>query len=174
MIFLRDNDSQAIRISTNTKTIFEMKFISDEFVCIISTDDKILVTKQLDQSFYDNLSSFMENRYVFNNQINKKTPTKLVWLSDQSGDLSNINETNLMNRLVIEKQDDNFLIYYQNPFFQSMGIKKASHLIAFSPGGNGYWSKNLETGISLQTEIVKMFKNILNNKTISSKRKELK
>ena len=88
-MFIRDNDTKTIKITKNTKTILEMKFISDEFVCIISTDDKIVITEDIDKSFYDSLSSFMENRYVFNNTISKKTPDKLIWLSDQHGDISN-------------------------------------------------------------------------------------
>lgn len=173
MFITRNEEEGIIKLHDNNKCIFELKYVSDELVCTISTDDKIVITKELDPYFYEYLSKFMENRYLFDNDINKKTDTQLVWLSDQSGDLSNPNVTNLINRLVIEKDDDKFLISYHNPFFQLMGIKKASHFIAFSPGGNGNYSKNIETGQTLQTEFALMFRNILIKKKIEEKRKNL-
>ena len=172
MFISRSEEDGVLRVHDNYKIVLEMKFISDEFVCIINTDDKIEITKELDECFYEYLSRFMENRYLFNTPYSSKTPDKLVWLSDQCFNTDNPSEVNLANRLVIEKSENGFNISYQNPFFQSLGIKKASHLIAFSPDGNGHWSKNIETDLTLQTEFVIMVNNILRKKEIKEKRKE--
>lgn len=173
MLVYRCEDEKAIKINNNNNCILEMKFISDEFVVIINTDDKITITKELDPYFYNHLSRFMENRYIFNNPYSSKTPTKLVWLSDQYIDVDKPNGYDLVNRLVIEKVDDSFQIYYYNPFFKQLGIKKASHLIAFSPAGNGNNSKNIETERDLQTEFVSMVQDIFYKKEIPEKKKNL-
>ena len=46
--------------------------------------------------------------------------------------------------------------------------------VSFAPAGNGFTSQNLDTGFSLQGDIITVFNNTLDNKLIKSKKRTIK
>lgn len=80
---------------------------------------------------------------------------------EQYCDIEDENSTNMVNRLIIEKTDNKIKLSYENPFFKKFNIRKCDNVIAFSPCGNGFYSKNINTGLSFQDDIIMTFYKIL-------------
>ena len=151
--------SDSIIINNNDKTL-EMKFISDEFVWLLNTDE-IIIDYNIGM-FYEELNAVMNNDYIFDGNIPcYKDKNKLVWLSDQYCDVSDEESLSRVNRLIIERKGSSFLIKIYNPFFEENNIKRSYYVISFSPLFNGYYSRNIESGLSLQDDFCLMYQNIL-------------
>ena len=75
------------------------------------------------------------------------------------------NECDFVSRLIIKYVNGEFCIYSSNPFFEKLGISN-DRIVSFSPAGNGFWSKNLQTGKTLQDDTIEMFYNTLKQKII--------
>lgn len=145
---------------SDKKNILEMKFIADEFVWILNSNEIIISSK--DEIFYEELNNIMNNSYVFQDGIpSYKDNNKLIWLSDCYCDIEDKESLSRINRLVIERRYDYFLIKVYNPFFESVGIKKIYNVISFSPLFNGYYSGNINSGFSLQDDFCLMYQKIL-------------
>ena len=149
-----------VEIFNNDDLVIEMFFIADEFVWIINSNN-IVIDK--DNEFYNYISRIMNNNYVFQSGIpSMKSDFVLVWLSDQYCDIENSDELDRINRLVIEKYEDYFIIRVVNPFLEKMNINRKNYMISFSPLFNGYFSKNVDSGLSLQDDFCIMYQNIRN------------
>ena len=149
-----------VEIFNNDDLVIEMFFIADEFVWIINSNN-IVIDK--DNEFYNYISRIMNNNYVFQSGIpSMKNDFVLVWLSDQYCDIENSDELDRINRLVIEKYDNYFIIRVVNPFLEKMNINRKNYMISFSPLFNGYFSKNVDSGLSLQDDFCIMYQNIRN------------
>lgn len=149
-----------VEIFNNDDLVIEMFFIADEFVWIINSNN-IVIDK--DNEFYNYISRIMNNNYVFQSGIpSMKSDFVLVWLSDQYCDIENSDELDRINRLVIEKYDNYFIIRVVNPFLEKMNINRKNYMISFSPLFNGYFSRNVDSGLSLQDDFCIMYQNIRN------------
>lgn len=149
-----------VEVFNNDDLVIEMFFIADEFVWIINSNN-IVIDK--DNEFYNYISRIMNNNYVFQSGIpSMKNDFVLVWLSDQYCDIENSDELDRINRLVIEKYEDYFIIRVVNPFLEKMNINRKNYMISFSPLFNGYFSRNVDSGLSLQDDFCIMYQNIRN------------
>lgn len=146
----------------NDETILEMKFISDEFVWMMNSKEMIIDHNNL--YFYEELFEIMNNNYTFGNVHCYKDSDKLVWLSDQFCDLDDIDSLSRINRLIIDRLEDKFLIRIHNPFFEENNINKSYYVVSFSPLFNGYYSRNEKNGLSLQDEFCLMYQKLLRDK----------
>lgn len=148
----------------NNNLLIEQTFFADEFIWYVYGN--VEITKEENELFYEELNKIMNSQYIFQlNTISSKTNNKIIWLSDQYCDIENEESLNKINRLIIEKKNDKFIIYVENPFLNNMNIKKEFYVISFSPLGNGFYSKNFKTGSTFQDDIIFMYHNLSNNKT---------
>lgn len=154
MELIKDKDKKEIRLVDDGVELFSMSFFFDEFIWSFSTDVSIMLSRDVDEKFYDSLASIMNSKYSFgNNGLSSLSNDRLVWFSDQTCDFEDEEATERVSRLVIEKEDEYFKISIKNPFFTRMGINRVK-TVAFSPMGNGYYTKNEETGSTFQDDIV--------------------
>ena len=169
MKLIRDLENKRIIINDNDLKILELYFIPSYFLFKIYTNNPIIITEELDTTFYNNLVWFMNNSYEFPknlNNYNKKTKNELIWLSEGTYNLEDKEECNMISRLIIKKINKEFYISYNNPFYKKYNIDREG-IISFSPAGNGFICKNSKTGIYLQDEVIQIFYNTLYNKNIT-------
>lgn len=158
----RDFESNKICLYDNGDMVFETGRVGAEFVLCLYTKNPIIITKDVDECLYMNLSGLFENEYFFaNERLSSKTKDRIVWFSDGTCDIENPIEVDSVNRLIIDKFDDEIQISYVNPFCEKGGIKKSVAVIAFSPAGNGFVTKNIDTGLSFQDDVVLSFRRTL-------------
>lgn len=162
MELIRDLERKKIIIYNDGKMVLELGFFADEFTITTYTDSNIVIARETDDFLYDELTRLMENNYTFGNPFSEKTPDKIVWFSDQACDIENKSETDKVTRLVIEREGNCFKISTFNPFFQKLGFRRNSNVVALSPLGNGFYAKNTDTGYNFQDEVVMAFKRTLN------------
>ena len=142
--------------------VLELKFVADEFVWILNTKEFIIDSDS--GLFYEELCSIMNNNYVFGNNICFKDNDRLVWLSDGYCDIEDEDSLSRVNSLIIEKRNDSFLIKIYNPFLEENNINRSFYLVCFSPLNNGYFSKNISSGLSLQDDFCLMYQRLLSTK----------
>ena len=164
MEIIRDKKRGCLSFIKNDNPVMELSWFFDEFVWMVKSNEPIIITKETDEVFYKNLCDLMNNNYKFylDSKFSFKEENKLQWLSDQYVNLEDMSETDKVNRLIIEKIEDSFLIYIHNPFLSRCGIKKKNYIICFSPLGNGHMVKNVDTGANLQDDIVDLFSKTIN------------
>lgn len=151
-------------LDENENILLEQKYIADEFIWIIY-NKQVIINKNENETFYDELNKIMNNNYIFQKNIpSSKTKEKLIWLSDQYCDLEDEESLSKINRLIIQKINDKFIIKIENPYLEKNNLLKNINIISFSPSGNGYYTKNLDTGLTLQDDISLIYQNLINLK----------
>ena len=155
----RDLDTKKIYLIDNGQKLLETGRVGAEFVIYLYTDNPITITQDLDEYLYSNLNQLLENEYVFaNNGLSYKKDNMIVWFSDQYCDIEDEYEVSKVNRLILKKTEDGIQISYKNPFFEMYNIKRCHlNMVAFSPAGNGFYSRNINTGLSFQDDIFRAF-----------------
>lgn len=154
MKIIRDLEKKEIRLVGNDEILFSMGFFYDEFIWSFYTLSDIVITRDIDSDFYDNLNSLMSGNYIFNNNgLSSLDNDRLVWFSDQFCDFEDSDSTDKISRLIIERNSDSFKLSIVNPFYDKMGIKR-NRMVSFSPMGNGYFTRNILTNSTFQDDIV--------------------
>lgn len=157
MEIIKDDENRKILIVEQDKILLDMHFFADEFLCNFYSDNPITIIEKDDEIFYNGLKKLMSNNYLFDNYgLSTKTKTKLVWLSDQYGNLENLSITNMISRLVIEQKDNEYKIFAYKPFYEKNKIYRKPIIISFLPSGNGSYSKNTITGMTLQDDFINL------------------
>lgn len=155
MEFVRDTETNQLILVDGDKKLFSLGFFYDEFLWSFYTSDSILITREVDEEFFAGLEKIMAGQYFFgNNGLSSLNNDKLVWLSDQCCDLEDVESTNKVSRLIIEKDNACYRISTYSPFFSKMNINRLETFIAFSPSGNGYYTQNKVTGSTFQDDII--------------------
>lgn len=158
----RNFEAQKIYLVEDEKVLLETGYIGAEFFISLSTEKPLVITKELDEYLYANLEQILANEYVFDSHcLSYKNANKIVWFSDQYCDPEDENQTNMINRLILEKMNGIIKINFENPFLKKYNIKRNGNIIAFSVCGNGFYSKNVNTGLTFQDDIVIAFSNTL-------------
>lgn len=162
---IRINDKIVELLNENDELILEQQFHADEFIWVVRSKEPIILHRENNETFYDELSEIMNNDYTFQNGVpSLKTQNKLVWFSDQYCDLEDEDSIKRINRLVIEKIDDTFKISVSNPFLEELNIKKSIYIIAFSPLYNGYFTRNTKTNLTLQDDMATIYQKLLHER----------
>lgn len=162
MKIIRNLKENNIYLIDNNKKIFETNHIGAEFVICIYTNEEIVITRNFDEHLYINLVQLMNNEYIFDNKgLSSKIDNEIKWFSDQYCNIDKEEETDMINRFVLKKIDDKIQITCENPYFKRNNIKKSQYVIAFSPNGNGFYSKNVNSGMSFQDDVILSFNNTL-------------
>lgn len=167
----RDVQNEKLYLIDNDKVLLETGRIGAEFVIHLYVNYPIVITKELDEYLYVNLKELLENNYFFsNNQLSYQTDNKIVWFSDCYCNIEDSEESDKVSRLIIEYMDDQIQISYTNPFYEKYNRDRDT-IIAFSPAGNGFYSRNTKTGLTFQDDIVWAFYKTLIKKYIKIKKK---
>lgn len=170
MELIRDLEKRNICLIDNDKKLLETLRLGAEFVICLYTDEPIVITQQTDEYLNKNLKQIMQNEYVFGNNLSYKKGNEIRWFSDQYCNMEDEEETNMVNRLILRDLEDQIQISYENPYLKKLGIKRSKNFIAFSPCGNGFYSKNVDSGLTFQDDIVQAFINTFRKKYNDSKK----
>ena len=163
---IRINDKIVELLNENDELVLEQQFHADEFIWVVRSKEPIILHRENNETFYDELSQIMNNDYIFQSGVpSLKTQNKLVWFSDQYCDLEDEDSIRRINRLVIERLEDTFTISVSNPFLEELNIKRSTSVIAFSPLFNGYFSRNTKTGLTLQDDMAVIYQKLLHDRS---------
>lgn len=155
MNLIRDKENSKIQLIDNYGIkLLELGFLADEFVFIFYTTTPIVLSESNDEFLYSYLQEIMDSKYDFSNKFSRKKDNEIIWFSDQYCDLENENEITKINRLIIRKEENKFILSVYNPFFEKNRIRRSYSLIALSPAGNGSYNRNIMTGTSFQDDFI--------------------
>ena len=76
-------------------------------------------------------------------------------------------------RIPLIEEGEEIQISFENPLLDELGRKKTNNFITFSPCGNGAFSKNINSGLTFQDDVVCLFENTLNYESDNKKTKRL-
>ena len=151
--------------------IMYIDYPTDECVWYFRNSNVITITE--DMELFNLLKSIMSQQYIFNDNCilkSYKNSDKLVWYSDCYYDLDNEYSRKNVSYLTIQYIDNVFKVGCRKPLDDIIDRKIKSHLICFSPSGNGQFAMNIETGLTLQDDFVL---NVYQKLIIKEKVKEL-
>ena len=167
----RDIQNKKIYVVDKNEVLLETGCIGAEFIISIYTKNPIIITKELDECLYLNLKILLENNYFFSNSdLSYQTENKIVWFSDGYCDMDDEYERSRISRLIIENIDNQIQISYLNPFYEEYNLDRDA-IIAFSPSGNGFYSRNEKTGLTFQDDVVWAFYKTLVKDYVKPKKK---
>ena len=141
----------------NKKTeIMSIRFSIDDCIWYFNSDDVITITKGME--LYDALDNFMQQNYIFGEDVlkNKKESNKLTWYSDCYYNPEDEWSLDSVSCLHIEKEDNSFKIWCTKKIYEKYNRENKSYGICFSPCSNGKYSKNINTGSTLQNDFITM------------------
>lgn len=167
----RDVQNRKLYIVDNDEILLKTGKLGADFVIHFYTKNKVVITKELDEPLYLNLKGLLENNYYFNNApLSYQTDNKIVWFSDCYCNIEDEEERERVSRLIIERIDNQIELSYENPFYKKYNIDR-NGVIAFSPAGNGFYSRNEKTGLTFQDDIVWAFYKTLVNEYVKPKKR---
>ena len=132
-------------------------YSTDECIWYFDNSNVITITK--DMNLFELLKSIMSQQYKFNEaEILKsyKSNNKLIWYCDCHFNPDDEWSRNSVSYLTIEYIDGVFKLKCTKPLDNIIDRKEKSHVIAFSPLGNGKYTKNIESGLTFQDDFVIM------------------
>ena len=163
----RDRINKKISIVDDSDLVdLELYFVPSFFLFVFPTNKLIVINPDDDEIFYHNLEWLMNNSYEFPHKYSKKSEDELIWLSEQCYNIDDKDKCDVVSRLIIKRINGEFYISYSNPFFEKHAIDREG-IVSFSPAGNGFLSKNIETGLTLQDDMITVFYNTLYEKKIA-------
>ena len=139
------------------KIIMYIDYSTDECIWYFYNSEVITITKDMD--LFELLKNIISQQYKFNeDEILKsyKSDNKLIWYSDCYFNPDDEWSRNSVSYLTIEYIDGVFKLKCTKPLDNIIDRKEKSHVIAFSPLGNGKYTKNIESGLTLQDDFVIM------------------
>ena len=149
----------------NNNLIMYLDHSIDDCIWYFDTNEIIKITE--DMELYPLISSFMDQDYTFNDGIlkNYKDKNKLIWYSDcyyNPDDEWSVKSVSCLN---IERIDNYFNIWCIKKLDEIIDRKNKTYGIAFAPAGNGVFSRNINTGLTLQNDFIRIvYQPLLKNK----------
>ena len=135
--------------------VMSIDYRTDECTWFFKNSDAIIIKE--DDALFEPLKYIMSQEYNFDSEEllkSYKTSNKLVWYSDCYYNPDDEWSKNNVSYLTIEVLDGVFKIYATKPLDTIIDRRNKSHIIAFSPLGNGKNAQNTKTGLTLQDEFV--------------------
>jgi len=134
--------------------IMYIDYSTDDCIWFFNSDRIINITP--DMELYSVLDNFMNNTYEFNDDvlINYKDENRLIWYSDCYCNPDDIWSVSSVSCLNIQRKNDGFNVWCTKKLYERVNRAQKTFGICFSPAGNGKYSKNLSTGLTLQDDFV--------------------
>lgn len=140
----------------NEKVMY-IDYSTDECAWYFHDSSEITITK--DMELFGLLENIMRQQYRFNNDellLNYKDNNKLVWYSDCYYNPDDEWSINNVSCLTINYLNGTFILKCIKPLNDIFGKIDCPNIIVFSPLGNGKYAKNINSGLTLQDDIVMM------------------
>ena len=137
--------------------IMSVDYPTDECIWYFGNSDVITITKNMD--LFGPLKNIMSQQYEFyNDEVLKsyKDNNSLVWYSDCYYNPDDEWSRNSVSYLTIDYVDGVFKLKCTKPLDEMIDRKVKTHIIGFSPLGNGKQAINIKTGLTLQDDFVLM------------------
>ena len=167
----RDVQNRKLYIVDNDERLLKTGKLGADFVIHFYTKNKVVITKELDEYLYLNLKGLLENNYFFrHSDLSYQTDNKIVWFSDCYCNIEDEEERSMISRLIIEYIDNRIELSYENPFYEKYNMN-GDGVIAFSPAGNGFYSRNEKTGLTFQDDVVWAFYQTLVKEYVKPKKR---
>lgn len=144
--FYDDNDSLIMYIDHSV----------DDCIWFFNTDNVITIIE--DMELYNLLDNFMNQNYEFSNGIlkNYKDDNKLIWYSDRYYNPDDDFDIASVSCLNIIKENNCFKIWCTQKLDEIIDRTDKTYGIGFAPAGNGIYSKNINTNLTLQDDFIQM------------------
>ena len=156
------------------KVIMYIDYPTDECIWYFSDSNEITVTDYME--LFELIKQLMLQQYIFNDdEVLKsyKNNNKLVWYSDCFYNPDDEWSRNSVSYLTIEYIDGIFKIKCTKPIDEMINRKDKSHVIGFSPLGNGKYAKNIESGLTLQDDfVINVYQELLKKKKVKELHKK--
>ena len=150
-----------------------MDFYSDEFIWLFKDSNVVSITK--DMELYSLFNYILNQDYNFSNDTilkDYKDKDTLIWYSDCYYNPDDEWSKNNVSFLTIKKVNDEFQVFCTKTLDDIINRKNENHTICFSTAGNGKHAININTGTTLQDDIViNIYQYLLSNNKLSRKRK---
>lgn len=143
---------------------------ADECIWYFNSDSIVNITS--DMELYNLIDGLMNNSYVFNTEVlqNYKDNNKLIWYSDCYYDPDDEWSMASVSCLNIERNNSSFKIWCTKKLDEMMTRTYKTYGICFSPARNGKYSKNLNTGLTLQDDfVIQVYQPLLNKNRVLRK-----
>ena len=150
--------------------IMYIDFSCDDCVWYFYSDDIINIS--MDMELYHLIDKFMNQHYEFNSDIliDYKDCNRLIWYSDCYYNPDDAISVSAVSCLNIERIHIGFKIWCTKKLDEIINRPNKSQMICFSPAGNGKYSKNVDTGSTLQDDFVTyIYQPLLNRSDILKK-----
>jgi len=136
--------------------VMYIDYPTDECIWYFNDSNEITITK--DMELFELLKCIMSQQYDFDNEVLKsyKSNNKLIWYSDCYYNPDDEWSRNSVSYLTIEFVNGVFKLKCTKPLDRMIDRKEKSHVICFSPLGNGKYTKNIESGLTLQDDFIIM------------------
>ena len=163
-------DKEIYFYDDNNNLIMCLDYRIDDFVWYFNTNEVIKINE--DMEIYSLIDEFMNEEYIFSDELLKsyKDKNKLIWYSDcyyNPDDEWSIASVSCIN---IVKKDSCFIIKCTKKLDEIIDRPHKTYGICFSPAGNGKYSKNLNTGLTLQDDFVTcIYQPLLNKNKVLKK-----
>ena len=164
------NDKTIYFYDENDNEIMYIDHSTDECIWFFQTDSVISIEE--DTELYCLLESFMQSTYDFSNDTLKcvKDENNLVWYSDcyyNPDDDWSIASVSVLN---IKRDESGFKVWCTKKLDELINRNSKTYGICFSPAGNGKYSRNLSTGLTLQDDFVThIYQPLLNKNKVLKK-----
>lgn len=162
------NETKISFYDDSNNEIMYIDYPTDECIWYFYNSEVITITKDMD--LFELLRNIISQQYDFNNnEVLKsyKKNNKLVWYSDCYYNPDDEWSRNSVSYLTIEYVNGVYKMKCTKSLDQIIDRKNKSHVIVFSPLGNGRYAKNIETGMTLQDDVVQqVYQKLLKNEKV--------
>ena len=135
--------------------VMYIDYSTDECIWYFSDSNEITITD--DMELFEPIKELMSQQYIFNDYEVLRSymnNNKLVWYSDCYYNQDDEWSRNSVSYLTIYYMDGTFKIKCTKPLDEIIDRGDKSHVIGFSPLGNGKYTKNIKTGLTFQDDFV--------------------
>ena len=159
--FFDDNDNEIMYID----------YLADECIWYFRGSEEITVIEN--DELFKLLSNIIWQQYDFNSDSllkSYKDNNKLVWYSDCYYNPDDEWSVNSVSYLTIVYENNLIKLKCIKPLDVIINREDKSHVIGFSPSGNGKYTKNKNTGLTLQDDfVIKVYQELLKKEKVKRK-----
>lgn len=151
------SDTKVSFYDESENEIMYIDYSTDECIWYFKNSDEILITEN--EELFEPLKNIVLQQYEFGNEEvlkSFKNNNKIVWYSDCYYNLDNEWSRNSVSYVLIEYIDGIFKLKCTKPLDNIIDRKEKTHVITFSPLGNGKYTKNIDSGLTFQDDFIKM------------------
>ena len=172
---IKESRVEFLNEDTN-EIVMYIDYLTDECVWYFSDSNEITITE--DMELFEAVKELMQQQYIFSEDEmlkSHKDKNTLVWYSDCYYNPDDCWSRDSISYLTIEYVEDTYKLKCTKPLDDKMKRGTKSHVIGFSPLGNGKYAKNIQSGLTLQDDFVQMvYQKLLKKEKMKYKKKDEK